>query len=44
MNLIYDKEGGKRAVTRQRYKEERGILWFKMGETQGTKMLTEKPQ
>lgn len=38
MNLIYNKEGGGKGQEqkRQRYKEERGILWFKMAETQGS--------
>lgn len=44
MALIYDMEGGKRTVTRQRYKEERGIWWFKMAETQGNELLMEMPQ
>lgn len=29
---------------RQRYKEERGIWWFKMAETQGNELLMEMPQ
>ena len=33
MNLICDRQGGKRAVIEERGLKWRGVLWFKMGDS-----------